>query len=83
MESIIWARVESEMFRLQPVGVGVGPVGVRVVTAHGRRCDSWWYLSGRGAGLRGGNFEVVCGSFHVITSSLESRGKRRRRNTIS
>ena len=40
MASNIWARVESEMFRLQPVGVGVGPEGVRVVTAHGRRCDS-------------------------------------------
>ena len=81
MSSVIWARVESEMFRLQPVGVGVG---VKVVIVHGRRCDSWWYLSGRGgAGLRGGNFEVGCGSFHVITSSLESRGKRRRRNTIS
>ena len=25
MASIIQARVESEMFRLQPVGVGVGP----------------------------------------------------------
>ena len=49
--SIIWLRVESEMLRLQPVRVGVG---VRVVTAHGRRCDSWWFLSGRGgAGLRG------------------------------
>ena len=33
MASIIWARVESEMFRLQPVGMGVGPVGIRVVTA--------------------------------------------------
>ena len=33
MASIIWARVESEMFRLQPVGMKVGPVGIRVVTA--------------------------------------------------
>ena len=34
MPTVIWARVESEMFRLQPVGVGEGPVGNRVVTAH-------------------------------------------------
>ena len=51
MASIIQARVESEMFRLQPVGVGVGPVGVRVVIMHGRRCDSWWFLSGRGGAV--------------------------------
>ena len=24
--SVIWAHVESKMFRLQPVGVGVGPM---------------------------------------------------------
>ena len=29
-------HVASDMFRLQLVGVGVGPVGIRVVTAHGR-----------------------------------------------
>ena len=46
-------HVASDMFRLQLVGVGVGPVGIRVVTAHGRRCASWWFLSGReGADLR-------------------------------
>ena len=40
MASIMWARVESEMFSLQPVGLGVELVGIRVVTVHGRRCDS-------------------------------------------
>ena len=48
MASIIQARVESEMFRLQPVGVGVG---VKFVIVHGRRCDSWWFLSGRGGAV--------------------------------
>ena len=51
MTSIIQARVESEMLRLQPVGVGVGPVCVRVVIMRGRRCDSWWFLSGRGGAV--------------------------------
>ena len=32
--SVIWARVESNMFRLQPVGVGVGPVE----SLHGDSC---------------------------------------------
>ena len=45
METVIWAQVESEM----------GPVGIRVVTAH--RCGrgvvaSWWFLSGQGGGLQ-------------------------------
>ena len=42
MASIIQARVESEMFRLQPVGVGVGPVGVRVVIMRGRLVVLVW-----------------------------------------
>ena len=70
MASIIQARVESEMFRLQPVGVGVERVGVRVVIVHGRRRDSWWFLSGRGGAV----YAVWCGSFHVITSSLDEEG---------
>ena len=46
MATVIRVRVESEM----------GPVGIKVVTAH--RCGggvvaSWWYLSGQGGGLRG------------------------------
>ena len=51
------------MFRLQPVMAGVGPVD----SLHGGSC-----LDEKG-GLRGGDFEVGYGSFHVITSSLDSK----------
>ena len=29
----------------------MGPVCVRVVIMRGRRCDSWWFLSGRGGAV--------------------------------
>ena len=39
MATFIWGRVESEMLRLQAVGVGIR-VGIRVVT-RGYVIDSW------------------------------------------
>ena len=47
----------------------MGPVGVRVVTAHERRCDSWWFLSDEEERVYAVKI-LRCGSFHVITISL-------------
>ena len=41
MASVIWARAESKIFRLQPFRVVLGPVGIRVmggVVLHGGSC---------------------------------------------
>ena len=41
MASVIWARAESKIFRLQPLRVVLGPVGSRVmggVVLHGGSC---------------------------------------------